>query len=69
MSFWNFFWLGYSLTSNPNKTYQKGWYDALDGNPRYMFKLAFIFEHFRKTQELYDKGYSDGLKERIIRKI
>jgi hypothetical protein len=67
MSFSDYFWLGYSMTSNPNKIYQRGWNDALNGNPRHQSKLAFLFDHFKKIQELYDKGYNEGLKERLIR--
>ena len=69
MTFWDFFWLGYSLTSNPNKPFRKGWDDALAGNPRYQFKIAYLFKFFNKTQDLYDKGYREGLNERLIRKI
>jgi hypothetical protein len=69
MSFSNYFWKGYSLVMNPNNTYKSGWNDALNGNPRHQFRLAFLFDHFKETQKIYDKGYDDGLKERLINKI
>lgn len=69
MSFYDFFWFGFNLTSSPNKICKRGWEDALAGNPKYQFKLAFLFQTFRRTQELYDRGYNDGQNERIIRKF
>ncbi len=69
MTFVDAFFLGLQLTTNPNKVYKKGWHDALSGNPRYQFRLAFLFEFYRRTQNQYDKGYDDGIKERLIRKI
>ena len=69
MDLWNLFRLGYTLVSNPNRTYRKGWEDALAGNPKYQFRLAFLFKHFREMQELYNEGYKDGQRERLIRKI
>lgn len=69
MGLTDIFWKGYYLTKNPNKTYQKGWNDAIIGNPRHQYKLTMIFEQYKKTQELYDKGYNDGLKEKLLRKL
>lgn len=69
MTFVDAFFLGLQLTANPNKVYKKGWHDALSGNPRYQFRLAFLFEFYRRTPKQYDKGYDDGFKERLIRKI
>ncbi len=69
MGILNIFWKGYYLVSDTNKTYQKGWDDGVNGNPRQQFKMTILFEQYKKTQELYNKGYNDGLKERLIRKI
>lgn len=64
-----YFWLGYNMFSSPNSYYQKGWNDALNSLPRHQYKLAFLFDSFKKMQELYNKGYDDGLKERLITKF
>ena len=65
----NTFWKGYYLMSDPNKIYKKGWEDAINGNPRHQYKMTLLFNQYKQTQELYDKGYNDGLKEKLIRKI
>lgn len=65
----NLFWKGYYLFKNPNKIYQKGRDDVLNNLPRYQYKIAIIFSELKKTQEIYNAGYDDGLKEKLIKKI
>ena len=65
----NIFWKGYYLMSNTNNIYKKGWEDAINGKPRHQYKLTTLFSQYKQTQELYDKGYNDGLKEKLIRKL
>jgi hypothetical protein len=69
MGILNIFWKSYYLISDPNKTYKKGWDDAINGNPRHQYKMTLFFVQCKKTQDIYDKGYDDGLKEKLIRKI
>jgi hypothetical protein len=67
--FSNIFWKSYYLVTNPNNLYKKGWQDAINNLPRHQYRLANIFKQYRKTQDVYDKGYNDGLKEKMIRKF
>lgn len=69
MSFSKYFWKGYNLIKDPNKTYQKGWQDAINGLPRHQYRLALLIDNYIETQKLSDKGYDDGLKERLINKF
>ena len=62
-----YFWFGFRMTINPNRVFRKGWEDGICGNPRHQYRLAFIFDHFKKLQDLYDRGYNDGQRERLIR--
>ena len=50
MGLTDIFGKSYYLTKNPNKTYQKGWDDAINGNSRHQYKLTMIFEQYKKTQ-------------------
>lgn len=69
MSFNDYFCKVYYLIVNPNNIYKKGRNDALNEIPRRQYRLAYFFEHFKEDQKLYNKGYDDGLKERLINKL
>lgn len=69
MSFSKYFWKGLNLFKNPNKIYLKGRQDAINGLPRHQYRLILLFDSYAETQKLYDKGYNDGLKERLINKF
>lgn len=49
--------MSYYLISDTNKTYKKGWDEAINGNPWHHYKLAILFNQCRKTQEIYDNGF------------
>lgn len=53
--------------TDPNKIYQKGWEDAINGRPRYIYKRAYLFTFFKDWQRLYDNGYRNGSEERTLR--
>lgn len=55
MGLTNIFWKGYYLTSNPNKTYKKGWDDAINGEPRHQYKLTLIFDQYKKNKNYMTK--------------
>lgn len=67
MTTYDFFVLGINIATNPNKIYRRGWDDAMNGHHRYQFRLAFLFKAFKESQRLYDEGYKDGNKERMLR--
>lgn len=67
MTTYEFFVFGINVATNPNKIYRKGWEDAINGQPRYQFRLAFLFKAAKESQRLYDTGYNDGIKERMLR--
>lgn len=69
MKFINLLWKTYYLAKDHKKIYQSGMDDALNGKPRKLFKMTIIFENYKKTQELYNQGYDDGLNKKLISKI
>lgn len=63
------FWKAYHLARNPDKLYQEGFEDAINDRARRQFKASIIFSEIKNLQENYDKGYNDGIREKLIRRI
>lgn len=63
------FWKTYHIIRDPDKLYQEGFSDAMHDVPRRQFKMSILFGEIKNLQANYDKGYDDGLHEKLVRRL